>query len=176
MRERLPESLDLMVSAIRAGHSFTSAMGLASKESPEPVKREFRQCFDEQNFGLDLRMAMNNLAYRMPIRDVRMIVTAVLIQKEAGGNLTEILDKVAYLIREDYRIQRQVSVHTAQGRITGYVLAGLPLFLGMILYVLNPENMSLLWQRSVGVKMLEAAVVMETVGLLIIRKIVQPKL
>jgi tight adherence protein B len=176
MRERLPESLDLMVSAIRAGHSFTSAMGLASKESPEPVKREFRQCFEEQNFGLDLRMAMNNLAYRMPIRDVRMIVTAVLIQKEAGGNLTEILDKVAYLIREDYRIQRQVSVHTAQGRITGYVLAGLPLFLGMVLYVLNPENMSLLWQRSVGVKMLEAAVVMETVGLLIIRKIVQPKL
>ena len=176
MRERLPESLDLMVSAIRAGHSFTSAMGLASKESPEPVKREFRQCFEEQNFGLDLRMAMNNLAYRMPIRDVRMIVTAVLIQKEAGGNLTEILDKVAYLIREDYRIQRQVSVHTAQGRITGYVLAGLPLFLGMVLYVLNPENMSLLWQRSVGVKMLEAAVVMEAVGLLIIRKIVQPKL
>ncbi|HWC98097.1 MAG TPA: type II secretion system F family protein [Candidatus Sulfopaludibacter sp.] len=176
MRERLPESLDLMVSAIRAGHSFTSAMGLASRESPEPVKREFRQCFDEQNFGLDLRMAMNNLAYRMPIRDVRMIVTAVLIQKEAGGNLTEILDKVAYLIREDYRIQRQVSVHTAQGRITGYILAGLPVFLGILLYFVNPENMSLLWRRSVGIKLLETAAVMETIGLLIIRKIIQPKL
>jgi tight adherence protein B len=175
MRERLPESLDLMVSAIRAGHSFTSAMGLASKESPEPVKREFRQCFDEQNFGLDLRMAMNNLAYRMPTRDVRMIVTAVLIQKEAGGNLTEILDKVAYLIREDYRIQRQVSVHTAQGRITGYILAALPLFLGFLLYLLNPEDMSLLWRRSMGIKLLEAAFVMEIIGLFIIRKIINPE-
>src|SRR6185369_1291377 len=91
LKERLPEALDLMVSAIRAGHSFTSAIGMASKESPEPVKREFRQCFDEQNYGLDLRTAMNNLAYRMPLRDVRMVVTAVLIQREVGGNLTEIL-------------------------------------------------------------------------------------
>jgi tight adherence protein B len=176
MRERLPESLDLMVSAIRAGHSFTSAMGLASKESPEPVKREFRQCFDEQNFGLELRMAMNNLAYRMPIREVRMIVTAVLIQKEAGGNLTEILDKVSYLIREDYRIQRQIRVHTAQGRITGYILAALPVFLGLLFYVLNPDNMSILWHRAVGIKLLEAAIVMETIGMLIIRKIVEPRI
>jgi tight adherence protein B len=120
-------------------------------------------------------MAMNNLAYRMPTRDVRMIVTAVLIQKEAGGNLTEILDKVAYLIREDYRIQRQVSVHTAQGRITGYILAALPLFLGFLLYLLNPEDMSLLWRRSMGIKLLEAAFVMEIIGLFIIRKIINPE-
>ena len=176
MRERLPESLDLMVSAIRAGHSFTSAIGLASKESPEPVKREFRQCFDEQSFGLDLRTAMNNLAYRMPIRDVRMIVTAVLIQREVGGNLTEILDKVSYLIREDYRLQRQVDVHTAQGRITGYILAILPLVLGCILYLLNPTDMSLLWTRAVGIRMLQIAVVMEIVGLVIIRKIISPQI
>ena len=176
MRERLPESLDLMVSAIRAGHSFTSAMGLASKESPEPVKREFRQCFDEQSFGLDLRTAMNNLAYRMPLRDVRMVVTAVLIQREVGGNLTEILDKVAYLIREDYRLQRQVDIHTAQGRITGYILAILPVVLGCILYLLNPEDMSLLWRRPVGVRLLEIALVMEIVGILIIRRIIHPQI
>ena len=93
MRQFLPEALDLMVSAIRAGHSFSSAMGMASKESPEPVRREFRQCFEEQNYGLELRAALSNLEYRMPIGEVRMIVTAVLIQSESGGNLTEILEK-----------------------------------------------------------------------------------
>ena len=115
-----------MVSAIRAGHSFASAMGMASRESPEPVRREFRQCFDEQNYGLDLRVAMTNLAHRAPIRDIRMISTAVLVQKETGGNLTEILERVSMLIREDFRLQRQLGVHTAQGRMTGWILCSCP--------------------------------------------------
>jgi tight adherence protein B len=173
MKERLPEALDLMVSAIRAGQTFTSAMGMASRESAEPVKREFRYCFDEQNYGLDLRVAMTNLVYRVPIREMRMIATSVLIQKETGGNLTEILEKVAMLIREDYRLQRQVRVHTAQGRMTGWILSLLPVFLGIGLYLVNPENMSILWTKPIGLKMLQGSIVMTFIGVLIIRKIVR---
>src|SRR6185369_1036481 len=154
LRQRLPEALDMMVAGIRAGHSFTSAMGMVARESPEPVKREFRQCYDAQNFGLDLRHAMLNLGYRVPTRDIRMITAAVLIQKETGGNLTEILEKVSILIREDFRLQRQVQVHTAQGRLTGWILSILPLVLGVALYMVNPKQMSVLWERPVGLKML----------------------
>jgi tight adherence protein B len=173
MKQCLPDGLDLMVSAIRAGHSFASALGMASRESLEPVKREFRQSFDEQNFGLDLRVAMTNLAYRVPINDIRMVVTAVIIQKETGGNLTEILEKVAHLIREDFRLQRQVAVHTAQGRLTGGILAFLPVILGIGLYLVNPEHMSLLWRHPIGLRMLQGGVVMMVIGGLLIRRIVR---
>ncbi len=173
MRQYLPEALDLMVAAIRAGHSFSSAMGMAAKECPEPIRREFRQCFDEQNFGLELRFALLNLAHRVPIHDVRILVTAVLIQAETGGNLTEILDKVAHLIREDFRLQRQVRVHTAQGRLTGWILSLLPPILGFLLYLINPEQMSILWTRSAGQKMLAGAVIMTLIGGLIMRKIIR---
>jgi tight adherence protein B len=173
MRQFLPEALDLMVAAIRAGHSFSSAMGMAAKESPEPVRREFRQCFDEQNFGLELRFALMNLVRRVPVHDIRILVTAVLIQSETGGNLTEILDKVAYLIREDFRLQRQVRTHTAQGRLTGWILSLLPPILGVFLYMASPKNMSLLWTRSEGRTMLVAGTIMTITGALIIRKIVR---
>lgn len=173
MKERLPEALDLMVAAIRAGHSFSSAMGMAAKECPEPVRREFRQSYDEQNFGLELRVAMTNLAYRMPIREIRMISTAVLIQKETGGNLTEILEKVSMLIREDFKLQRQVATHTAQGRLTGWVLALLPVVLGFAMYMVNPEQMSLLWRRQVGIYLMEGAAVSTVIGGLIIRRIIR---
>lgn len=173
IRQLLPEALDLMVAAIRAGHSFSSAMGMASRESPEPLRSEFRQCFDEQNFGLDMRVAMSNLAYRVPLHEVRVIVTAILIQRESGGNLTEILEKVSYLIREDFRLQRQVRVHTAQGRLTGWILSILPVVLGFLLYLANPVQMSLLWTRPVGLKLLYGAAFMTTVGALIIRKIIR---
>jgi tight adherence protein B len=173
MKELLPAALDLMVAAIRAGHSFTSAIGMASKESQEPIRREFRQCFDEQNFGLDLRVAMLNLVWRAPIRDIRMMTTAVLIQKETGGNLTEILEKTGHLIREDFRLQRQVMVHTAQGRLTGWILSILPVVLGILLYFVNPEQLSLLWRHPAGIRMLEAASVMTFIGVMVIRKIVR---
>ena len=173
MRVYLPEALDLMVAAIRAGHSFSSAMGMAAKESPEPIRKEFRQCFDEQNFGLELRYALKNLAHRVPIHDIRIMVTAVLIQNETGGNLTEILEKVGYLIREDFRLHRQVRVHTAQGRLTGWILSLLPPILGLALYLVNPTAMSLLWTREVGRDMLYGSVVMTTIGALIIRKIIR---
>src|ERR1700751_3587694 len=106
----------------RAGHSPTPPSGTVAKEAGEPVAREFNKCFDEQNFGLELRTAMENLAGRVPIDDVRIIVTAVLIQKESGGNLAEILEKAAYIIRDRFRLKRQIRVHTAQGRLTGWIL------------------------------------------------------
>jgi len=173
IRSLLPDAIDLMVASIRAGHSLNSAMGIVSRESPEPVRGEFRQCFDEQNYGLELRTAMANFIHRVPIHDIRIISAGVLVQKDAGGNLAEILEKVGYLIREDFRLQRQVGVHTAQGRLTGYVLAALPVFLGFAMYMLNPAQMSLLWTRPLGLKMLYGSIVCTAVGMLIIRKIVR---
>lgn len=170
--QQLPEALDLMVSAMRAGHSLNSSMDLVAHEVADPVGGEFRICFDEQNYGLELKTAMNNLVSRVPLQDLKMVVTAILIQKESGGNLAEVLDKVAYVIRERFRLKRQVRVHTAQGRLTGWILSFLPLVLGIGLYFLNPDNMSLLWHRAIGIKLLWASGIMTIIGALIIRKIV----
>jgi tight adherence protein B len=168
----LPETLDLMVSALRAGHSLISSLDLAASESPDPIGAEFRICFDEQNYGLELKTAMNNLAVRVPLQDLKIVITAILIQKESGGNLAEVFDKAAYVIRERFRLKRQVRVHTAQGRLTGWILSLLPVALGVGLYLINPESMSLLWTRPLGVKLLYASGTMTVVGSLIIRKIV----
>ena len=170
--EEMPEALDLMVSALRAGHSLVAALSLVATESPEPIGGEFRICFDEQNYGLELRTAMNNFLTRVPLQDLRIVVTAILIQKESGGNLAEVLDKTAYVIRERYRLKRQVRVHTAQGRLTGWILSLLPIVLGAALYLVNPDAMSLLWKREIGIKLLYAAATLTVVGGLIIRKIV----
>jgi tight adherence protein B len=172
IEQELPESLDLMVSALRAGHSLVAALRLVAYESPEPISSEFRICFDEQNYGLELRTAMENLVNRVPLQDLRIVVTAILIQKESGGNLAEVLDKCSYVIRERFRLRRQVRVHTAQGRMTGWILSFLPVVLGIGLYLLNPQTMSLLWTRPIGVKLLVAAAIMTLTGALIIRKIV----
>ena len=169
----LPEALDLMVSALRAGHSLVAAMGLVAEESPDPIGCEFRICFDEQNYGLELKTAMNNLVDRVPLQDVRIVVTAILIQKDSGGNLAEVLDKAAYVIRERFRLKRQVRIHTAQGRLTGWILSFLPIVLGIALYMVNPKTMSLLWNRPIGVKLLYLAATMTVAGALTIRKIVR---
>jgi tight adherence protein B len=169
----LPETLDLMVSALRAGHSLVSALDLAANEAPDPIGTEFRICFDEQNYGLELKTAMNNLAARVPLQDLKIVITAILIQKESGGNLAEVFDKAAYVIRERFRLKRQVRVHTAQGRLTGWILSFLPVVLGIALYLINPESMSLLWTRAIGVKLLYLSATMTIVGALIIRKIVR---
>ena len=168
----LPEALDLMVSALRAGHSFNSALDLAASESPDPIGKEFRICFDEQNYGLELKTAMNNLSTRVPLQDLKIVITAILIQKECGGNLAEVFDKAAYVIRERFQLKRQVRVHTAQGRLTGWILSFLPLVLGILLYLLNPTSMSLLWTRAIGIKLLYLSGAMTIVGAFIIHKIV----
>jgi tight adherence protein B len=171
-QEGLPEALDLMVSALRAGHSLIAAMGLVSRECPDPVGSEFKACFEEQNFGLELKNALDNLITRVPLQDLRIVGTAIMIQKESGGNLAEVLDKTAHVIRERFRLKRQVSTHTAQGRLTGWILTLLPVALAFALYTVNPDMMSILWKREIGIKLLWTAVGMIIVGGLIIRKIV----
>ena len=170
--EGLPEALDLICSALRVGHSLNSALGLVTRECPDPVGTEFRVCFDEQNYGLELKTALENLTNRVPVQDLRIVVTGILIQKESGGNLAEVLEKAAEVIRERFRLKRQVMTHTAQGRLTGMILTLLPVVLGCALYFVNPEMMSLLWKRDIGVKLLYAAGGMIVIGGLIIRKIV----
>jgi len=168
----LPEALDLMVSALRAGHSLVAALRLVAHESPDPIGGEFRICFEEQNYGLELRTAMDNLSERVPLQDLRIVATAILIQKESGGNLAEVLEKGANLIRERFKLKREVRTRTAQGRLTGWIHSILPLVLGVLLYMINPKVMSVLWTREVGVKLLYAAAGMMVIGALIIRKIV----
>lgn len=169
----LPAALDLMVSAMRAGQSLVSSLGIVAREVPDPIGREFRICFDEQNYGLELRTAMQNLVTRVPLADMRIIVSAILIQKESGGNLAEVLDKTAQITRERFKIKKQIMVHTAQGRLTGWILTFLPVVLGFFLYFLNPERMSVLWKDPRGLKLMYIAAGMEIIGALIIRKIVR---
>jgi tight adherence protein B len=171
-QEELPVALDLMVSALRAGHSLIAAMGLVARECADPVGTEFKACFEEQNYGLELKTAIENMIARVPLQDLRITATAIMIQKESGGNLAEVLDKTAHVIRERFRLKRQVGVHTAQGRLTGWILTALPIVLAFALYWVNPEMMSLLWTRPIGVKLLWAASIMIVIGGLIIRKIV----
>ncbi len=168
----LPEALDLIVSALRVGHSLNAAMGLVARECSEPVGGEFRITFDEQNYGLELKSALDNMTTRVPLQDIRIVATAILIQRESGGNLAEVLEKTATVIRERFRLKRQILTHTAQGRLTGWVLTLLPVVLGMLLYMVNPKMMSLLWTKEIGIKLLYAAGIMIVIGGLVIRKIV----
>jgi tight adherence protein B len=170
--KELPSACDLMVSALRAGQSLIASMGMVSRECSDPLGGEFRTCFEEQNFGLEMKMAIENLIRRVPLQDLRIVCTAILIQKESGGNLAEVLDKTAHVIRERFRLRREVQTRTAQGRMTGMVLTFLPIVLGIALYFVNPDMMSLLWKREIGIKLLWAASAMIVIGGLIIRKIV----
>jgi tight adherence protein B len=160
-----------MVNGLRAGHSLVAAMGLVARECADPLGREFRACFEEQNYGLELKIAMDNLINRVPLQDLRIVATAILIQKESGGNLAEVLNNTAHVIRERFRLKRQVMVHTAQGRMTGWVLTLLPVGLGIGLYIVNPQMMSILWTRPIGIKLMWGAAGMIVVGGLIIHKI-----
>jgi len=171
--EQFPEALDLLSRGIRAGHAFQTAMGMVADELPEPVGPEFKKTFDQQNFGLPLRDALNELADRIAILDVRFFVTAVLIQRDTGGNLAEILDNLAHVVRERFKIRRQIRVHTAHGRFTGYVLLALPAALAVALQFINPEHMQLLFREHMGQMMLIGAIVMQTVGYIWIRQVIK---
>lgn len=170
--EGFPESIDLLGRAIRAGHAFSTGLQMVADESPEPIAGEFRRVFEEQKFGLSLEDSLLALADRIELLDMRIFVTAVMIQREVGGNLAEILDKISYTIRERFMIERQVRVYTAQGRFTGYLLAGLPIAVGFLIFLLNSEYMSILWQRQVGRVLMAVAAVMQIIGFFVIRKII----
>jgi tight adherence protein B len=171
--EQFPEALDLVSRAIRAGHSFQAALGMVADELKPPVGPEFRKMFDQQNFGLPLREALEGLAARVPIVDVKFFVTAVTIQRETGGNLAEILDSLSAVVRERFKIKRQVRVHTAHGRVTGLVLLALPVFLAVALSVINPDHMRPLFQERMGQTMIVATIVMQAIGFVWIRRVIR---
>jgi tight adherence protein B len=170
--ERFPEALDLLGRAVRAGHAFTTGLEMIAKESPEPVASEFRTTFEEQNFGLPLRDALLNMTERVPIIDARFFVTAVLIQKETGGNLAEILDGLSRVIRDRFRIYREVRVRTAQGRLTAGILIALPIFMMIVLTMLNPSYMKVLFEDPKGPIVLTIAGTMQVIGSLMLWKII----
>lgn len=170
--ERFPEALDLLGRAVRAGHAFTTGLEMIAKESPEPIASEFRTTFEEQNFGLPLRDALLNMTERIPLIDVRFFVTALLIQKETGGNLAEILDGLARVIRDRFRIYREVRVRTAQGRLTAGILIALPVVMMLLLTVFNPAYMRVLFEDPKGATVLTVAAAMQIIGSLLLWKII----
>ena len=170
--EHFPEALDLLGRAVRAGHAFTTGLEMISKECAEPLAGEFRTTFEEQNFGLPLRDTLLNLSERVPSMDVRFFVTALLIQKETGGNLAEILDGLSRVIRDRFRLYREVQVRTAQGRLTAAILIVLPIFMGITLSIINPAYMRVLFQDPKGPAILATAAGMQILGSAVLWKII----
>ena len=171
--EQFPEGLDLISRALKAGHAFATGLKMVADEMPEPVGPEFRKTFDEQNFGLPMKDSLDNLSFRIPLLDVRFFATAVLIQRETGGNLSEILENLAHVVRERFKILRQVRVYTAHGRFTGYVLLALPAVLAVALMFINPEHMNLLFRERMGQLMLLGALVMQALGFFWIKQVIK---
>jgi tight adherence protein B len=171
--EEFPEALDLISRALKAGHAFATGLKMVADEMKEPVGPEFRKTFDEQNFGLPLKDALENLTLRIPILDMRFFATAVLIQRETGGNLSEILENLAHVVRERFKILRQVRVYTAHGRMTGYVLLALPAVLAVALSFINPEHMNMLFRERLGQILLMVAIGMQTAGFIWIKQVVK---
>lgn len=170
--ERFPEALDLLGRAVRAGHAFTTGLEMIAKECGEPLAGEFRTAFEEQNFGLPLRDALLNLSERVPLIDVRFFVTALLIQKETGGNLAEILDGLSRVIRDRFRIYREVQVRTAQGRLTAAILIALPIFMAITISIINPNYMKVLFEDPKGPLILGIAAGLQAIGSMILWKII----
>ncbi len=168
-----PEAIDTLARAVRAGHAFTTALEMITSEVSEPVAGEFRQLFEEQKFGMPVRDALLNLTERMPLVDVKFFVTAVMLQRETGGNLAEILDNLSYVIRERFKIQRQVRVYTAQGRLTMALLMGMPPIIVVTMLVLNPGFIHPLFSDPIGHTLLVAGITLQTVGYFVIRKIIR---
>jgi len=171
--EFLPESIDLVGRALRAGHPLSSGLKMAADDGPEPVAGEFRRIFEEQRFGLPLQDSLLGMADRVNLVDVRILVTAILIQREVGGNLAEILDNLSAVVRARFTIRRQVRVYTAQGRMTGYLLSALPLIIFLLLYALNRQYMSILFTDPVGKILVGTAISMQLIGFVWIRKIIK---
>lgn len=174
--EHLPDALDLMSRALSAGHAFSEAMHMVSTEMPEPIATEFRKTYEEQNLGLSLKLALENLTQRIPLLDLRMCVTAVLIQRETGGNLAEILEKVAYTIRERFRIMGDLKTLTTSSRMSAWLLCGLPIFVSIVITAMNPDYMSVLWKDQRGHYLIAVAMILQVTGMLIVRKILRIKI
>jgi tight adherence protein B len=171
--EKFPEAIDTLARAVRAGHAFTTALEMIANEVAEPVAGEFRQLYEEQKFGLPVRDALINLAERLPLVDVKFFVTAVMLQRETGGNLAEILDNLSYVIRERFKILRQVRVHTAQGRLTMVLLMALPPTIVLIMSILNPGFIRPLFTDPIGHALIVGGITLQTLGYFFIRRIIR---
>lgn len=171
--EKFPEAIDTLARAVRAGHAFTTALEMIANEVSEPVAGEFRQLYEEQKFGLPVRDALINLADRIPLVDVKFFVTAVMLQRETGGNLAEILDNLSYVIRERFKILRQVRVHTAQGRLTMVLLMALPPTMVLIMLTINPGFIRPLFTDPLGHALIVAGITLQTMGYFFIRRIIR---
>ena len=171
--ELFPEAIDTLARAVRAGHAFTTALEMITNEVAEPIAGEFRQLYEEQKFGMPVRDALMNLTERVPLVDVKFFVTAVMLQRETGGNLAEILDNLSYVIRERFKIQRQVRVYTAQGRLTMALLMGMPPIIVVVMLTLNPDFIHPLFADPIGHTLLVAGIALQTVGYFVIRKIIR---
>jgi tight adherence protein B len=169
--EHLPDAIDLLGRAIRAGHALSTGLGMVAEEAEEPVASEFRQVFEEQKYGLPIGESFQSLTDRITLPDLQIFTTAVLIQRDVGGNLAEILDKLSYVIRERFKFRRQLRTHTAQGRLTGIILGVAPIVAGVGMFVLNPEYMMPLLTKPAGRMLLMAAVGLQLFGFLVIRRI-----
>jgi tight adherence protein B len=173
--EVLPDAIDLMSRAMKAGHAVASMIEMVSQETSEPVASEFRIVFEEQNLGLPMREAILNLANRVPLEDVHFLATAILVQKETGGNLAEILDKVAFIMRERMRLRGQLRVYTAQGRLSGWILCLMPFAMFLLMTLLNPEYEKKLWTDPLGIHFVYAGLIMMAIGIFFVRRIVDIK-
>lgn len=174
--EHLPDALELMSRALQAGHAFAESLHMVSTEMPEPIATEFRKTYEEQNLGLSLKLALENLSQRVPLIDLRFCITAIMIQRETGGNLAEILEKVSHTIRERFRILEDLNTLTTSSRMSAWILCGLPVFVALAVTIMNPDYMSVLWKDPRGHNLLFAACFMQLTGMLIIRKILKIKI
>ena len=172
---QLPDALELVARALRAGHSLAAGMHVVAEEMPMPISIEFGRVYEEQNLGISLEDAMRNMTERVPNLDLRFFVTSVAIQRQTGGDLSEILDKIGYVIRERYRILGQVKALTAEGRLSGVVLIALPFVLFLVMLHLKPDYVQVLWTEKQGIKMSIFALFMQVLGAAVIKKIVDIK-
>lgn len=168
----LPDAIDLMGRALRAGHAVTASIEMVAREVPDPVGSEFRRVFEEQNFGLPLREALVNFAKRVPVPDLQFLITAMLVQKETGGNLAEVLDKTGMVIRERSRLLGQLRIYTAQGRLTGWILGLLPFIIFAMMNFVNRGYARIMFDDPAGRKALWLGLVLMSIGMWLIRKIV----
>jgi tight adherence protein B len=172
---QLPESLELVGRALRAGHSLAAGMHVVAEEMPSPIADEFNRVYEEQNLGIAIEEALKNMCERVPNLDLRFFVTSVLVQRQTGGDLAEILDKIGYVIRERFRILGQVKALTAEGRLSGVILIALPFVMFLLMLHIKYDYVEKLWTHPLGVKMSLCALFAQFVGALVIRKIVNIK-
>ncbi len=173
---QMPDAMELIARALRSGHSLASGLKVVVSEMPEPIAKEFGNAYEEQNLGVPIEAALKSMLKRMPNMDLKFFVTAVAIQRQAGGDMAEILDKIGYIIRERFKILGQVQALTGEGRISGVVLMALPIALFFAVYYLNPPYVMLLFTEELGRKMIATAAVLQILGAIAIKKIVNIKI